>query len=369
MESIDRVRRAAIFAVGASLLAGSVLAAPDAAPGQSAAPKILRLAISPSGAHVGFITDVKGELTFVVRGTGGATELVKPLGKTQAAGVSWVGDDHVLVFTTRTEANLAEIQLTDEFASSYVEVVYLKTRKSLILRRDLQGFAGAFDAGGRSRAYFYEAFDAPSGATKTYLSGSLTQVDLDSGANRIATFAHKKTRSKWLTSPQDGAVLAEQEYDPQSKRWAVYAGHAHQVLLCEIMATAEHAAKLEGEGRRKGTVLVRETLADADRWFEIDIQTAAKVELFAGEAVTAPIFDRTTGLLIGVESPTGPGLRMFDPSLQSKVERALAASGRGAVFTTASAGFDTVVVWTPDGAWRVVDAATGASWSLNPAPI
>lgn len=250
-------------------------------------------------------------------------------GPAKIRGVTFAGEDHVLITETATVSRPVVGLQTMEMEG--VIDFNLKTHASYMLFGKsnqyvdtVLGFYGARQVGGRWYAYVggvtWEAV-APH-SDDTVVHPDLYRVELDTG--RIEKVATSAQRSRdWLIGG-DGAVLANSVYDPGRRQYTVYpgAGMEHPI----IQRAGQDALDLISPGRSPGTVVVIERTEDSLLGRELPLSGAGEgAVLITGDNAAGVLVDRDSHMLVGMSNLSGQ--KLLDPILQKRIDGSRAAFG------------------------------------------
>jgi acetyl esterase/lipase len=320
-----------IWLVLAAALAAAVptlaIAAPPPLDAYGHLPAIEDAALSPSGGRFAVVIADKDGRKVVVRKSDGEMLGGMAFGPAKIRGVTFAGEDHVLITETATVSRPVAGLRTMEMEG--VIDFNLKTRASyMIFGKSNQymdavlGFHGARQVDGKWYAYVggitWEAVAPHSGGGVIY--PDLYRVDLDTGrAEKVATSAQRSR--DWLIGA-DGQVLANSVYDPSKRQYTVYPGAGMEHPL--IQRIGEEALDLLSPGRTPGTVVVVERTDDSIQAREISLSGGGEgTVLISGDNTAGPLVDRDTHMLVGVSNLSGQ--KLLDPILQKRIDGSRAA--------------------------------------------
>ena len=356
---------ALVVAWAAAFGAASARAEPPPLEAYGRAPAVSKLSLSPSGKRAAFLVHTAAGRRIAVQEVGGKFLATIDPGDLKLRDIAWAGDDFLII------ASSATVNLGMDWGYKHelgrVEVLNLKTLKTLVIfdkTPKISGFVlGSYGVGQKSGRWFgyFGGITLAGEGSDVYANHGypdLYQVDLETGATHLAANGGDK-RHDWVVSP-GGEVLAHSEYDEKKGQWRLLAsgGSGGRELLTRDTPLAQ--MDLVGQGRAAGTVVVEDATGQDIVYQEISTSDGKAQTLFADQSVTEPIFDRTTGLLLGAKVRGAEGAMMFAPGLQAKVRGALKAfPGRYAEIVAYDPTFDEMVVST-DG-----PRDSGAYWYVD----
>jgi len=330
-------------------------------------PAIEEVGLSPSGRRVAMIAVVGETRKLVVATLDGKVLLASNLGEVKVRGVSWAGEDHLLVTISATVTLGMDFSVFRQELSGVVAINVAAGKLMPIFPKDgpieppVFGEYGAREIGGKWYGYF-GGITMERGADGSYNLGhtysDLYRVDLDTGAaERIAEGSD--IADGWLVGP-DGTVIARAIYDEQRGDWKVMRGG----FGGPVLASGNNpygGVSLLGLGRTPGTLLVNIPKAHAIAAEEIPLEGGAATEVPDDGKIADPLFDRRTGTWIGyVGFGDVPEQKMFDAAADARVRGARKA------FPGQSVRFDS---WSDDFSWMVVFTSggddSGTYWLVN----
>ena len=317
----------ALLAGLAAALPTLALAAPPPLEAYGRLPAIEATALSPSGGRFAVVIADKDGRKVVVRKSDGEVLGGLGFGTAKIRGVSFAGEDHVLITETATVSRPVIGLRTTEMEG--VIDFNLKTHASyMIFGKSNQyvdailGFHGAREVGGKWYAYVggvtWEAVAPHSGGGVIY--PDLYRVDLDTGhAEKVATSAQRSRG--WLLGA-DGQVLANSVYDPARRQYTIFAGAGMERQL--IQRVGEESLSLLSPGRTSGTIVVVERTEDSIQAREISLAGGDEgTVLIAGDNAAGVLVDRDTHVLVGMSNLSGQ--KLLDPILQKRIDGSRAA--------------------------------------------
>lgn len=317
---------ALLATLSVALFARTTVAAPPPLEAYGRLPAIEDVALSPSGERFAMVIADKDGRKVIVRKSDGEVLGGLGFGKAKIRGVSFAGEDHVLITETATVSRPVEGIRTSEMQG--VIVFNVKTRASfMIFGKSNQyvdavlGFHGARAVDGRWFAYVggvtWEQVQPHSGGGVIY--PDLFRVDIDTGrAEKVASSAQRIRR--WLIG-SDGGVLANTVYDPNKRQYTLYPGAGTDQPL--LQRTGDDVLNLLSPGRTPGSVVVAERTKESLVGREIPLSGGDGQVLISGDNAAAVLVDPDTHVLVGVNSLSGQ--KLLDPILQKRIDGARAA--------------------------------------------
>ena len=284
-------------------------------------PAIEDAALSPSGARFAVIVADKDGRTVIVRKADGEVLGGLALGKAKLRGVTFAGEDHVLITETATVARPV-IGMRDTEMAGVIDF-NLKTRASyMIFGRSnvfvdaIFGYHGVREVNGRWYAFVggvtWEKAQPHAGGGVVY--PDLYRIDLDTGRPEFVVSSAQRIRG-WLLGA-DGQVIANSVFDTNRRQYTVYAGPGMDRPL--IQRTGDEALSLMSPGRTPGTVLVAERTDDTVLIRELPLGGGSEgAALITGDNTAGPLTDPDTHVVVGLTSVRGQNL--FDPLLQKRI--------------------------------------------------
>jgi dienelactone hydrolase len=282
------------------------------------------------------------------------------VGTLKVAGLTWASDDHVIVYTHRTDRPNIDFDNNWEFTQGIV--VNVKTRKFAPLVQStgnyfpaLFGYFGFVKEADQWYAYVglipLEPGHQQGDGTLKQGYPDLYKVGLDSGTIKRVAFGSSYNRD-WVID-EKGQIVAVSEHDRQSGNWKVMLPDSTKTVAS---GHARYGFSLVGLGRMPGTVLIGQDDGE---------QTLRELNLSDGSLAELPythlIFSRTTRLLAGLVTGSEQWhTTMFDPILarhMQSVEKAFA--GASLSFNSISTDQSKMVVYVDGagttGTWQLVD--------------
>jgi acetyl esterase/lipase len=284
-------------------------------------PAIEDAALSPSGARFAVIVADRDGRKVIVRKSDGEVLGGLALGKAKLRGVSFAGEDHVLITESATVARpVVGLQVTE---MAGVIDLNLKTRasymifgKSNVFVDAILGYHGVREVKGRWYAYVggvtWDKVQPHADGGVVY--PDLYRIDLDTGRPELVASSAQRIRG-WLLGI-DGQVIANSVFDTTRRQYTVYAGSGIDRPL--IQRTGDDALWLMSPGRAPGTVLVAERTADTVLVRELPLGGGSEgVALITGDNTAGPLVDPDTHVVVGLTNVRGQTL--FDPLLQKRI--------------------------------------------------
>jgi acetyl esterase/lipase len=292
-------------------------------------PAIEDAALSPSGARFAVIVADKDGRKVIVRKSDGEVLGALAFGKAKVRGVTFAGEDHVLVTETSTVGRPV-VGLRETEMAGVIDF-NLKTRASYMIFGKsntyvdaILGYHGARELNGHWYAYVggvtWEKVQPHAGGGVVY--PDLYRIDLDTGRPELVASSAQRIR-RWLLGA-DGQVMANSVFDTNRRQYTVYAGAGMDRPL--IQRTGDEALSLMSPGRTPGTILIAERTEDTVLVRELPLGGGSEGPvLITGDNTAGPLIDPDTHVVVGVTNVQGQTL--FDPLLQKRI-----ADARG-IFT------------------------------------
>ncbi len=382
--------RAIGIAVGAGLLAIAASAA-GAAPAleeYGKLPAVEQMRISPAGDLIAFIATDGDARKLVIRKAGDATALaVVDAGKLKLRDLVWLDEDHVLIQATAainvdpggyfSKGELARSSIFNVKTNKLFNVFSSEPR----ILHTTYGLYGVAHKNGKTYAYFgglplagsgngYIDFDNNSGSLSVGHI-NLYRQDADGGHPELAAGGNDLFGSDWAVD-DGGQVVAHTDYDPRKGELRLYDTADESHLVERERDSIGSDIYLAGLGERPGQYLVHQGDA-AGGWrleeFAVGSDDPGK-PLMSGLALKYPLFDSTTGLLIGgVTNEDDPKTVLLDSALQAKfdkVRRLFAGEITELVSTTANLDKMVVLTYGPQdsGTYFLIDIPAGKAQAL-----
>jgi dipeptidyl aminopeptidase/acylaminoacyl peptidase len=319
-----------ILALGALAASGwAAHAAPPEAYGRL--PSIEQVVISPSGTYAAYVVTNGEKRSIAIQTTADhKVKSVAPAGGQKVRDIRWAGDDHLVITTSTTQQPI-------NFASNDVWLV--GPRAEFLVAQDLdlktgriRGLLDNVLQGAEVRNQFSvmnTVFSQPvvrtaDGKHLAFVRGwyllrdrsyvGLFRVDLDSGAAYLAERGDREAYD-WAIDPE-GRVVAQATYNDNPGVWSLMLKGPGGWRAAQTINALIETPDLGGLGRDGQSVVV--DLPDPDKgaaWRELSLQTGVWGESVAGSAGQDPIYDPTSGRLIGEWAMAGdaPTYTFFDP--------------------------------------------------------
>lgn len=315
-----------VFAAIAAALPVHAAVAPPPLEAYGRLPAVDNATLSPSGDRFALIdSDKDGRVVYVRQTADGKVIRALKFGAGKLRSLAWAGEDHLLIFNTATEAFAVPGAHQGEWEG--VINFDLRTGQAAMLLANsntyvdaIFGWYGAAKVNGHWFAYVGGVPLAHTEEARAELYADLYRINLDDG--KVEVVAHSSERSRsWLVSPA-GVVLAHVLYEPTSRTSSLYAGVTEARPLAQASGPG-HDLELVGQGRSPGLLLVREETDGKEQLRELSADSGGPGEVLVDDAAaTGPVFDRSTGLLIGFA--TASKAQMFDKALDKRIEDATA---------------------------------------------
>jgi dipeptidyl aminopeptidase/acylaminoacyl peptidase len=290
-------------------------------------PHIEQMSISPNGQRIAFV-DVSGdERQVFVRQIGGSVLAKWPIGQAKVRGVSWAGDDHLLILSTETASASGAEDEKGEYPTLVVGNLKAGTLTAPLTDTKffpgVQGIHGARNVGGRW--YLYAGLQLlPNGskatADVTYRGPDLYRIDLDT--SEISLVARTNRYGRQWTLDSMGQIVATEEYVSETGESRVYAGVDR--LIAHVKSDSGGVG-VDGLGRTPGSILVEGLNGEGKNPQEVNLQTGAVADFLPNDDREVELLRaRDTQLVIGYATGGAhPRVVMFEPALQTAVQRAV----------------------------------------------
>lgn len=343
----------------------------------AALPAVEFVSVSPSGARLASIK-VEGEKRglLVTDLATGEPVGVADVGTSKVRGVTWIGEDRLLIIVSETQSLPAfgipkselSYGLIFEPAAQKIATVFARNRSMMPM---LYGPADVRQTA-QGPAVFVRGF-----SVSDHRQVDLYRVDPATGTGRVYNRMDWGVQDYVLGAA--GEVLAKAEYDSARREWMLLLPLGQGFMKPAWMASAPvDTPGLRGMGRRARTIVIdarRQDMAgtagDGDELgelFEIDVDTGEWSPLPLRRAPTYLIHHPRTGVLMGGVhiGATETTHEFFDADVAARwaaVERAFA--GRNPVLSSWSDNLRQVVVFTDGGSesgqYHLVDFDRGAA--------
>jgi dipeptidyl aminopeptidase/acylaminoacyl peptidase len=313
-------------AIGLALCLGSRAGAAPPLEAYGNLPQVEYMRVAASGARVAMVGVIGEKRQLVLAEVAGGKVLkAAAIGTNKVRGLSWAGDEHVLVWITATTAPMYDFGFQRYELSGVLHVGLDQTPPWSVFERsdniEHTVFAdfGAYPQEGHWSGYFgglslvRQRGFGDYGYTRQHTYLDLYRVDLEtSKPTLLATGAGRE--HDWVIGG-DGSIVAHVEYAEGSGEWVLYAGAERERVLLKKTTPIRNIG-VDGQGRSAGTVLVLDQAGDKDVASEIDVATEHSEILFADVGTAGYFRDPITGLLIGAATLSDPWAQFFDGKLQ-----------------------------------------------------
>ena len=368
--------------LGAALVAVVSACAASAAPqppplsAYGRLPAIDNAALSPSGERFAVIESDKDGRTVYVRQTAdGKVVRAFRFGAAKLRGLTWAGDDHLLIITTATMALSEPGARKHEWEG----VIHLDLRgnaqPAMLLAKSntyvdaIFGWYGAAQVGGHWYAYVGAV---PLAVTQQWsrsaIFAELYRINLEDGKVELVVHSSERDRD-WLVS-HAGEVVAHTRFDPVGETTTLYAGTAEAKPLLQVTGTGRELV-MDGFGRSRGTVLIRQAVDGKEQLREVPLDGSGPGEVLVDDAgSTGAVHDRDSELLIGFGNHART--KLFDPGSQARFKDATAAfAGDRSELVSSSRNFSKMIFSAEGpknaGRYYLVDIASRAAIALGDA--
>jgi hypothetical protein len=254
--------------------------------------------MSPSGKRIAFVSKTSSGLTVLIDEDGKAIQAAAITEDTQGGAKSsleakirylqWVDEDHLMVFTSRTDDFGAVLGGKYETGGVMVmnpatkHIFWVFEHTENILKTPLFYFGPAI-SGGHLYGFFLGEPVTPNRISFVHQL-DIYKVDLDSG-HAFDLPEGQQADAGWLLGP-DGKVVAIGSYDNASQTWKLFTAGARHILLAQNK-NPFNSARTAGLGRTPGTVLYGAPDANGDlAYYEVSIAGGSPpVRLFEGTRI------------------------------------------------------------------------------------
>lgn len=378
--------------MAALLLTAMLPAAAGAAPSIATygrLPGFEMAALSPSGDRIAIIGVTGEKRRLIVLDRGNKPLHSTEIGDVKIRGLSWAGEDNVLIHTSATVV-LGYGFTADKTELSNMVVVPLTGKapwavfaKNKNITGGIRGFFGVIDRGGRWYGYFGGITLESDGRGSSRLGSTraeLYEVDLETmKPTRVARRSdNDDLRRDWVIAG-DGSVAAILDFNSRDGTWTIR--NRDRTPLASGRAP-KGDIDLAGLGRTNDTILYYTRDEDeVGRLFELPLAGGKPVELIADDSSNRTLFDEHRRLLIGyTRDGDVPEDHFFDERYEKRMAAARRAfPGRRVELVDANAGFDRLIVRT-DGpsdpqSWWIIDLIAkkadqlGSSYAINEADV
>lgn len=333
-------------------------------------PAISQGTLSQSGKRIAMITALEETRSLLVFEPGKGAIAHAPIGKEKVRSLSWIGDDRVLVVTSKTE-KLGAGFTTDkaEFYSAIVVTLGDKIDVKVIFgnRRDIPpaifGNYGIREIDGRYYGFFGGiklASDTRSSFRLDHTRPYLWRVDLqDFSIKQVASAAPENHSHEWLIDAK-GEVVALLDLEREKGGWILRNKQAGR--LASGISPLGRIGFL-GLGYDGASVLLWERTEEGVEWYEVPVDGGEMKVFLPNAGVEKLFFNPATGHFMGYSEKGRAGkLVMRDPAHRNaigKVRQAFPQEDMEMLDWTSDFGH--VIVRTSgnedSGTWYAVDMA------------
>ncbi|WP_247712482.1 alpha/beta hydrolase family protein [Qipengyuania xiapuensis] len=360
---------AAVLLISMGTAAHAQVDEPPPLSAYGALPGVEMAAISPSGANIAVLTTIGETRLVLFLGPDMRPIRKMEVGDSKVRSLDWIGDDRVLLQTSKTEdlwgftvdkAELFSAHIVPVTYDGEVTTVFKRTRR---LVDAVFGSHGIRFVDGRWQAYFGALElrrDRRDGYTFNHSRPYLYRFTVDTqDATRIATATGEDHYRDWLVG-SNGGVAAVFDLARSDGDWKI--SNSQGVAIAEGTHAAGRVG-LVGLGYEGASVIYY--LRDEDgvsHWYEVPLAGGASTPFLPDADVDRLYFDTPTGRLTGyLDAEDGPVFA--DPTHQmavSRIRKAFAKYDMRMVDWTPN--FEKVLVRTSgngdSGSWYVVDLGT-----------
>lgn len=335
-------------------------------------PGIEEIALSPNGKGLAIVSKIQEQRRLVAL-EGGTVRASADVGNAKIRGLSWAGDDKVIVETSST-ITLGPAFTTSRFEASNSIAVPLNGQQaqqifalSPSIATATWGYYGARQIDGKWVGYFggIELERDSASRLNYYFNGgapALFQVDLN--ANSPKKIARAATDSHWRywALDENGTVGATFDIDRSNGQWVILNSSNNRIASG---TDPEGDVGLVSFGEDGTTIIyaAEDNASGQTRWYEVPLAGGTPQEIFAGVNFLKSYIDPTNNRLLGY-LPNDGNQRpvLFNPDHQRVLRSVYRAFPNLHV---------TVAGWTPNfshvlvntsgnndsGTWYVVDMA------------
>jgi hypothetical protein len=280
-------------------------------------PSVEDMDLSIDGKHVAAITTIAGERAVVMLDDQSRLIRMIAVGDKKVRSIQWIGNDSVLVISTRTEDLPRDYYVTSqtEISQATVLPVAEEAEGFWIFGGQRQmfdavfGYYGQRNTGDRWTGYFGGVEYNSSRRGTPWFQPSLYAIDMaDNTIQRIARPAGSSKYATWIVAP-DGTLAATFTMDVVSADWTIE-GPRGKVIAKGT--TPRDDAGLVALGADGTSVIYQEIdrQADKTRRFEVPLEGgAAPVEFLPNVEIDRLFIDQPTGRLLGYR--VGDGKREY----------------------------------------------------------
>ena len=375
MRIVSSLLAAAVLAAVAPCVAWAAPPAPPLA-AYGRLPAIDSAALSPSGDRFAVIESDKDGRTIYVRQTADG-KVIRALrfGTAKLRGLTWAGDDHLLVITTATMALSEPGARKHEWEG----LIHLDLRGNsppvMLLAKSnsfvdaIFGWYGAAQSGGHWYAYVGAVpLSVTQEWSRSTIFAELYRINLEDG--KVELVSHSSERERDWEVSKAGEVIAHTRFDPVGETTTLFAGTAETKPLLQVTGVGRELA-MDGFGRSRGTVLIRQAVDGKEQLKEIPLDGSGPGEVLIDDAgSTGAVHDRDSELLIGLA--THARIKLFDPAAQAHLNAATSAfAGDRTELVSSSHGFSKMIFSAEGpknaGRYYLVDMVSRAAIALGDA--
>jgi len=319
-------------------------------------PGMQSVTLSPSGQRFAYVAVANGVRRIVIVGPDGKVSDTIGVGAAKVEALSWAGDDHLLINTSKT-FNLDHDTLRSKSELGAVTVVNVNTKKAFgVFQQGDQERVAPFVAGEFGAAQinghwygFFGAYSYDTAHTLELLDElDVYRVDLDTGRFEMA-FHGDFNSVGWLVSPQ-GVVDAGVYYNSATGQWTVKASQRQSAVIASGHSSFDYPHVL-GYGRARDVVLLAQTAEHGQTFEEVPLAGGAAKPAPEADGLEGAMIDPATRLWIG-GSRDGDQQEavLFDPAMHAKLAGARKAfDGYISHLASYSSDFNRLIVETDGG--------------------
>lgn len=329
------------------------------------------MALSPSGDRLARVEVLSGQRILIVSQlTSGERLYAARVGEIKVRGLSWAGEDHVMIFSSGTHS-IADLGVP-KTELNFGNILDLKTQKLVqVLQRTPDIVAMPYDGISvrhttQGPMIFARGFNALTGET------DLHSIDLTTGRGRSVQPMKREVIDYVLD--QEGEVIALADYTDRTGRWALRLPVSWR--FSDDWTTTELIDRpiLVGQGRTPRTVMVYaarpelsdETDSETGRsYFEVNVDTREWRPMSSETKVGGLLFHPRTGLSIGTyrSEDFGGHYSFEDPTASQRWRSILAAfPDQSPQLVTWNHALNRVLIFSDrdgSGLYHLVDFKTG----------
>ena len=325
--------------------------------------------LSPSGDKYAFVAVIGESRKLAVLGYDNKPLFATGVGSAKIRGMSWAGDNHLLITTSSTFS--APLDFVQSYELSSVINLDVRKRQVSIIFGKSQGIAhtvrgefGTAQVDGHLYGYFGGITYERDGALEYFFHHGypdLYQVDLDTDKTTLVARGSELDH-QWVIAP-DGSVLAYSRYNEVDGMWRLFSDRFRGKQMMEKASPLDDI-ELMGLGRSAGTVTVLDESGDRDIVSEFSLSDGKGEELFKALSLTDYVRDPDTHQLLGAMTRGESQAVFFDPKLQSRFNGTRKAfPGLRVELNSFSRNMDRLIVKTDggddSGTFWMVDIASG----------